>query len=259
MVHDRFTVDVGDVETLKSVHRQPPPGGVGLRRVPGDAGQLIRDRRRARGSGCPPGQLLPSRADGMARSRGALRGHPRPLRRRRARATWRSARGAIIRRLEQRLADRGEASVEAPLQRIAELQAREAVSSGRPAHTAPAAHRPASSALARHRPGAGDRRASGTCSSATTAAAPRRATRRPPPPRRQPDHREPAEAGQPDDRPRRGRVRQQVRSTRSRCSTRAACPGRRATSPPRSSRVTAGTSASSRTSPTTTPAARSRS
>ncbi len=44
--------------------------------------------------------------------------------------------GRIIRRLEQRLADRGEASMEAPLQRIAELQAREAVSSGRPAYSA---------------------------------------------------------------------------------------------------------------------------
>jgi hypothetical protein len=43
--------------------------------------------------------------------------------------------GRIIRRLEQRLAERGEASIEAPLQRIAELQAREAVSSGRPAYT----------------------------------------------------------------------------------------------------------------------------
>jgi hypothetical protein len=42
----------------------------------------------------------------------------------------------VIRRLEQRLADRGEASIEAPLQRIAELQAREQVSSGRPAYTA---------------------------------------------------------------------------------------------------------------------------
>jgi hypothetical protein len=42
--------------------------------------------------------------------------------------------GRIIRRLEQRLADRGEASIEAPLQRIAELQAREQVSSGRPAY-----------------------------------------------------------------------------------------------------------------------------
>ena len=41
--------------------------------------------------------------------------------------------GRVVRRLEQRLADRGEASVEAPLQRIAELQAREAVSSGAPA------------------------------------------------------------------------------------------------------------------------------
>ncbi len=41
-----------------------------------------------------------------------------------------------IRRLEQRLADRGEASIEAPLQRIAELQAREAVSSGQPAYAA---------------------------------------------------------------------------------------------------------------------------
>jgi hypothetical protein len=44
--------------------------------------------------------------------------------------------GRTIRRLEQRLAERGEASVEAPLQRIAELQAREAVSSGRPAYSA---------------------------------------------------------------------------------------------------------------------------
>jgi hypothetical protein len=43
--------------------------------------------------------------------------------------------GRTIRRLEQRLAERGEASVEAPLQRIAELQAREQVSSGRPAYT----------------------------------------------------------------------------------------------------------------------------
>jgi hypothetical protein len=43
--------------------------------------------------------------------------------------------GRIIRRLEQRLADRGEASIEAPLQRTAELQAREQVSSGRPAYT----------------------------------------------------------------------------------------------------------------------------
>jgi hypothetical protein len=43
--------------------------------------------------------------------------------------------GRTIRRLEQRLADRGEASIEAPLQRIAELQAREQVSSGRPAYT----------------------------------------------------------------------------------------------------------------------------
>lgn len=42
--------------------------------------------------------------------------------------------GRHIRRLEQRLADRGEASIEAPLQRIAELQAREAVSSGQPAY-----------------------------------------------------------------------------------------------------------------------------
>ena len=40
--------------------------------------------------------------------------------------------GRAIRRLEQRLAERGEASVEAPLQRIAELQARQAVSSGTP-------------------------------------------------------------------------------------------------------------------------------
>lgn len=43
--------------------------------------------------------------------------------------------GRTIHRLEQRLADRGEASIEAPLQRIAELQAREQVSSGRPAYT----------------------------------------------------------------------------------------------------------------------------
>ncbi|HTI35172.1 MAG TPA: LytR C-terminal domain-containing protein [Miltoncostaea sp.] len=43
--------------------------------------------------------------------------------------------GRHIRRLEQRLADRGEASIEAPLQRIAELQAREKVSSGRPQYT----------------------------------------------------------------------------------------------------------------------------
>jgi len=40
--------------------------------------------------------------------------------------------GRAVRRIEQRLAERGEASVEAPLQRIAELQAREAVSSGAP-------------------------------------------------------------------------------------------------------------------------------
>ena len=44
--------------------------------------------------------------------------------------------GRHIRKLEQRLAERGEASIEAPLQRIAELQAREAVSSGRPAYGA---------------------------------------------------------------------------------------------------------------------------
>ncbi|MGE0026553.1 MAG: LytR C-terminal domain-containing protein [Thermoleophilia bacterium] len=44
--------------------------------------------------------------------------------------------GRTIRRLEQRLAERGEASIEAPLQRIAELQAREKVSSGRPAYSA---------------------------------------------------------------------------------------------------------------------------
>jgi uncharacterized iron-regulated membrane protein len=43
--------------------------------------------------------------------------------------------GRHIRRLEQRLAERGEASIEAPLQRIAELQAREKVSSGRPQYT----------------------------------------------------------------------------------------------------------------------------
>lgn len=40
--------------------------------------------------------------------------------------------GRLIRRLETRLAERGEAAVEAPLQRIAELQARERVSSGLP-------------------------------------------------------------------------------------------------------------------------------
>ena len=40
--------------------------------------------------------------------------------------------GFALRRIERRLAERGEASVEAPLQRIAELQAREAVSSGAP-------------------------------------------------------------------------------------------------------------------------------
>ncbi len=53
--------------------------------------------------------------------------------------------GRIIRRLEQRLADRGEASIEAPLQRIAELQARQAVSSGRPAYTSASSAPPASS------------------------------------------------------------------------------------------------------------------
>ena len=51
MVHDRFTVEVGDVETLKSCDQQPPPGGLGLRRLPGDAGQLIRGARRAREAG----------------------------------------------------------------------------------------------------------------------------------------------------------------------------------------------------------------
>ena len=40
--------------------------------------------------------------------------------------------GRAIRRIEQRLAERGEAAVEAPLQRIAELQARQALSSGTP-------------------------------------------------------------------------------------------------------------------------------
>ncbi len=43
--------------------------------------------------------------------------------------------GRTIHRLEQRLADRGEASIEAPLQRIAELQAREQVSSGHPSYS----------------------------------------------------------------------------------------------------------------------------
>ena len=90
MVHDRFTVDVGDVETLKSAHQRPPPRGVGLRRLPGDARQLIRARRRRVATGPPA--TLPRR--GMARSRGPLGGHPRRRSPRSASSSRRSGRAA---------------------------------------------------------------------------------------------------------------------------------------------------------------------
>ena len=69
MVHDRFTVEVGDLETLKASHPRAPPGGPGLRRLPGHAGLLAVPRGGTAGARVRPSHLLRCLADGLARPR----------------------------------------------------------------------------------------------------------------------------------------------------------------------------------------------
>ena len=153
----------------EALHQRPAPGGVGLRRLSGDA----RGHRphRPRCGPVRPGHLLrvPRRWNGSISSSPRRPFSP-------SSAWWLSwsspsGRGDRIRRLEERLAERGDAAEEAPLQRIAELQARTRSRAACRACRQPDAHRRRRSRLVALVLRRRRRRASGTCSCAATAAA----------------------------------------------------------------------------------------
>ena len=171
MVHDRFTVEVADIDTLKAAINTPQRG-IGLRRLPRDA-RLLTPERPGADQGLP-GTLAPR---GVARSRRPGGGHPGAVRRDRphrhggpAGSRHPPAGGAPgphrrLRRGGAAAAHRRPPGPPRPL-------------IGRPRHPAPAARRRGGG---RERPRARRprRAASGTSSSATTTAPPRRTRARP--------------------------------------------------------------------------------